>query len=184
MSYFPLSDSKKLKDLLSSIKSDNEELVIGFTCSSFDLLHVGHFIMLEDCKKHCDLLVVGLQSDPTLDEKYRLDTGGKQKNQPIQTLKERLIQIKGCRYVDYIIGYSTEKDLHGLLLDFNPDIRILGSDWKNKIYTGHDLSIKIYWHSRDHEYSTSSFRKKIYEQERDQVLKSKASLNEDSSDKC
>ena len=40
---------------------------VGFTCSSFDLLHAGHILMLEDARKQCDKLIVGLQTDPTLD---------------------------------------------------------------------------------------------------------------------
>ena len=39
----------------------------GFTCGAFDLLHVGHVLMLKECKDHCDFLVVGLQRDPNVD---------------------------------------------------------------------------------------------------------------------
>ena len=138
---------------------------IGFTCSSFDLFHSGHYLMLEDAKKQCDFLIVGLQSDPTLDETYRIKTGGKNKNKPIQTYKERLIQISGCKYVDKVVEYSTEQELYDLLLEINPDIRILGSDWEGKDYTGKDLDIKVYFHNRNHTYSTSNLRKRVYQAE-------------------
>ena len=138
---------------------------IGFTCSSFDLLHAGHYLMLKDAKSQCDYLIVGLQTDPTLDLEYRLKTDNKQKNLPIQSFEERKIQIEGCKYVDQIEEYSTENDLYDLLKKIKPDIRVLGTDWKNKEYTGHDLDIEIHWHNRDHDYSTSNLRKRVFEKE-------------------
>lgn len=138
---------------------------IGFTCSSFDLFHSGHYLMLEDAKKKCDFLIVGLQSDPTLDKTYRIETGGKNKNKPIQAFEERLIQINGCKYVDKVIEYSTEQELYNLLVEIKPDIRILGSDWEGKDYTGKELDIPIYFHNRNHTYSTSNLRKRVYQAE-------------------
>lgn len=128
---------------------------IGFTCSTFDLLHPGHILMLEDCKNVCDHLIIGLQKDPTIDRP--------QKNKPVQTLEERRIMISAIKYVDEVRLYGTEKDLIQILLDINPDIRIIGSDWKGKKITGMDLDIDIHWHQRDHDWSTSSFRRRIQE---------------------
>ena len=127
---------------------------IGFTCSCFDLLHAGHILMLRDAKRHCDKLIVGLQTDPTID---RPDT----KNKPIQSLEERQIQLEAVRYVDEVFTYDTEEDLYKKLLDINPDVRILGSDYIGKSFTGDDLDIKIYYHDRNHNYSTTNLRKKI-----------------------
>ena len=138
---------------------------IGFTCSSFDLFHSGHYLMLEDAKKQCDFLIVGIQTDPTLDKNYRLKTNGKNKNKPIQTFEERLIQVSGCKYIDKVIKYSTEQDLYNLLVEIKPDIRILGSDWEGKDFTGKDLNIPIYFHNRSHSYSTSNLRKRVYNAE-------------------
>jgi glycerol-3-phosphate cytidylyltransferase len=138
---------------------------IGFTCSSFDLFHSGHYLMLEDAKKQCDFLIVGIQTDPTLDKNYRLKTNGKNKNKPIQTFEERLIQVSGCKYIDKVIKYSTEQDLYNLLVEIKPDIRILGSDWEGKDFTGKDLDIPIYFHNRSHSYSTSNLRKRVYNAE-------------------
>lgn len=126
----------------------------GFTCSAFDLLHPGHMLMLKDCKNVCDYLVVGLQTDPTLDRSN--------KNKPIQSLEERKIMLEGCKYIDKIWIYNTEDELYQHLINNNYDIRILGSDWKNQPYTGSDLPIKTYFHNRDHDYSTSNLRKKIF----------------------
>ena len=130
---------------------------IGFTCSCFDLLHAGHLIMLKDAKSKCDKLIVGLQTDPSIDRK--------EKNKPIQSLEERKIQLEAVKYVDEIITYETELDLKKLLDELDPDIRILGSDWKGKPFTGYSLHIPIYFHERKHEYSTSALRRKIYKEE-------------------
>ena len=126
---------------------------IGFTCSCFDLLHAGHIIMLQYAKARCDKLIVGLQTDPTIDRP--------EKNKPIQSLEERRIQLEAVRYVDEVFTYDTEKDLYKKLLDIKPDVRILGSDYIGKSFTGDDLDIKIYYHDRNHNYSTTNLRKKI-----------------------
>ena len=130
---------------------------IGFTCSCFDLLHAGHILMLKDAKAQCDKLIVGLQTDPTIDKNYR----DKEKNKPIQSYEERYIQLEAIKYVDEIVKYETEDDLMKLLFDLNPDVRILGSDWERKPFTGYTLHIPIYFHKRDHDYSTSALREKI-----------------------
>jgi glycerol-3-phosphate cytidylyltransferase len=153
------------KNIIINIRKNHKNKTIGFTCSCFDLLHAGHYIMLKDAKEQCDILVIGLQTDPTLDINYRIETEGKNKNTPIQSYKERKIQIEGCKYVDYILEYSTENDLLNILQELKPDIRILGTDWKDKQYTGYQFNIKIYWHIRDHDYSTSNLRKRIYQEE-------------------
>ena len=127
---------------------------VGFTCSCFDLLHAGHILMLQDAKRHCDKLIVGLHTDPTID---RPDT----KNKPIQSLEERKIQLEAVKYVNEIFEYCTEKELYKKLLDINPDVRILGSDYIGKSFTGDDLDISIYYHERKHNYSSTNLRGKI-----------------------
>ena len=157
---------ENIEDCINSV-SELKTKKIGFTCSTFDLLHAGHHIMLKDSKDQCDILVVGLHTDPTIDVEYREKTNdpGKTKNKPIQSFDERLIQIQSCRYVDYIVKYSTEDDLLAILNYLRPNVRILGTDWKGKPYTGHDIDIPIHWHNRDHDYSTSNLRKRIYQKE-------------------
>lgn len=127
--------------------------IIGFTCGSFDLLHAGHCLMLKEAKLKCDLLIVGLHTDPTIDRPS--------KNKPIQSVEERLIQLESCKYVDVTIIYDTEEDLYNILKEYKPDIRIIGEDWKNKKFTGYDLPIKVYFNSRKHSYSSSELRNRI-----------------------
>ena len=126
---------------------------VGFVASSFDLIHPGYVRMLEDAKKHCDYLVCGLHEDPSVERAS--------KNQPIQTLEERAIVLGALKQVDEILFYKTEQDLVDLLTKLNPDVRILGSDYRGKEYTGKELGIPIHWHERDHSWSTSSLRYRI-----------------------
>ncbi|MDP1624919.1 MAG: adenylyltransferase/cytidyltransferase family protein [bacterium] len=137
---------------------------IGVTFSAFDLCHAGHMRMLKDCKRQCDYLIVGLQDDPSSahDIAYRLKTGEKPKNVPIMSLDERREILEAVKYVDEIFIYSNEEDLRNWLKNNKYDVRILGSDWEGKPYTGHDLPHKAYFHKRDHPYSTSQLRERVY----------------------
>ena len=128
--------------------------VTGFTCGAFDLLHAGHALMLEEAKKSCDHLIVGVQGDPSLD---RPDT----KNTPVQTYEERIIMVKSIRWVDEVVLYNTEEELYKLLEKIKPDVRIIGADWKGKPFTGFNLPIKVVFNSRDHGYSSSDLRKRV-----------------------
>lgn len=131
---------------------------IGFTCSTFDLLHAGHITMLEEAKHHCDYLIVGLQNDPTLDRP--------EKNAPVQTIVERQIQLAAVKYVDEIVIYNTEQDLVDLLLTLPIDVRVLGDEYKNKDFTGKDIAkqrgSKIVYNGRDHSFSSTSLRKRVH----------------------
>jgi glycerol-3-phosphate cytidylyltransferase len=132
---------------------------IGITFSTFDLFHAGHVKMLEEAKCHCDYLIVGLQTDPTID---RIT-----KNKPVQSLVERYIQVKACKYVDEIVPYSTEKELMEILQSFKIDLRIVGEDYYDKDFTGKEFcienNIEIYYNSRKHSFSSTSLRNKLKE---------------------
>ena len=132
--------------------------IVGITCSTFDLLHTGHIIMLEECKKYCDYLICALQSDPTIDRS--------EKNKPVQSLVERYIQLDAVKYVDKIIPYNTEKELIEIFSSLDLDVRIIGEDYKGENFTAKDIcqkrDIKIIYNKRDHNYSTSNLRNKIY----------------------
>jgi glycerol-3-phosphate cytidylyltransferase len=131
---------------------------IGFTCSTFDLLHAGHIGMLREAKANCDILIVGLQSDPTID---RPDT----KNKPIQTMVERYAQLNALKFVDEIVPYQTEQDLIDILELFQLDVRFLGDEYKEKEFTGKDVcrkrGIELHFNKRDHRFSTTDLRKRV-----------------------
>ncbi len=128
---------------------------IGFTCSTFDLFHAGHIIMLEEAKKQCDHLIVGLQTDPTIDRK--------EKNKPVQTVFERYIQLKSCKFVDEVVVYATEKELKDILLSYPIDVRILGQEYEGKEFTGSELDIPCYFNKRKHSFSTTELRQRVIE---------------------
>lgn len=133
---------------------------IGFTCGAFDLTHAGHFLMFEECKKYCNYLIVGLQIDPSIDRE--------DKHSPVQSTAERMIQLRACKFIDEIITYKTEDELLQLLYKNSKkfDVRFIGADWKEKFYTGIEMSIPIIFNSREHEFSSSSLRTRIYEAEK------------------
>ena len=127
---------------------------IGFTCSAFDLFHAGHVMMLREAKSVCDYLIVGIQTDPTIDRP--------EKNKPIQGIFERYVQVSSCRYADEIVVYSTEKELLDILNSYPIDVRILGEDYIDKEFTGKDIKgIEIYYNSRKHSFSSTSLRERI-----------------------
>jgi glycerol-3-phosphate cytidylyltransferase len=141
---------------------------IGITFSTFDMLHAGHIAMLSEAKNHCDYLICGLQTDPTID---RPDT----KNRPVQSIVERQIQLAACRYVDEVVVYQTEQDLIDLLLILPVDVRILGVEYKDKEFTGKreclQRGIDLVYNGRDHSFSSSSLRKRVVEAETFKKLK-------------
>jgi len=159
------------KDMEIKDMKNREGKKIGVCASAFDLCHAGHVRMLRDCKTQCDYLIVLLQDDPSQkkDSDYRLRTGGKVKNKPVMSLEERYEILSGIKYVDEIILYSTEEDLYEWLKNNRYDVRILGSDWQGKAYTGHDLPHTPYFHKRDHPWSTSELRQRIYEIEKERL---------------
>lgn len=134
---------------------------VGFTCSTFDLLHAGHVMMLREAKSQCDYLIVGLQTDPSVD---RLD-----KNKPIQTLVERYVQLDAIKYVDEIITYQSEQDLEDILNMFDIDVRILGEEYKDQTFTGRAIcakrGIELYYNKRDHRFSSSGLRERVSNEE-------------------
>ena len=134
---------------------------VGFTCSTFDLLHAGHVQMLREAKEQCDYLICGLQVDPSVDRP--------EKNAPIQTIVERYTQLKAVKYVDEIIPYGTEVDLEDILEMYHIDVRILGEEYRDGKFTGRAIcakrGIELYFNKREHRFSSSDLRNRIAERE-------------------
>jgi glycerol-3-phosphate cytidylyltransferase len=153
--------------IFNNIKELKEQgLTVGITFSTFDLLHAGHIAMLAEAKNHCDYLICGLQTDPTID---RPDT----KNKPVQSIVERQLTLGACRYVDEIVVYSTEQDLIDLILTLPIDVRILGVEYEDTNFTGRNegasRGIQHVFNKRDHSFSSSSLRKRVAESERNKI---------------
>lgn len=134
---------------------------VGITFSAFDLLHAGHVKMLEEAKRQCEYLICGLQTDPTIDRP--------EKNQPVQTVVERYIQLKACKHVDEIVPYATEQDLEDILRAFKIDVRIVGEEYKDKTFTGRafceENGIELYFNKRSHRFSSSGLRKEVLDKQ-------------------
>ena len=150
---------------IKELKAEGKK--IGITFSTFDMLHAGHIAMLSEAKNHCDYLICGLQTDPTID---RPDT----KNKPVQSIVERQIQLAACRYVDEVVVYQTEQDLVDLLLILPLDVRILGVEYAEKNFTGRseciDRGIQLIFNGRDHSFSSSGLRSRVVAAESQKLL--------------
>ena len=131
---------------------------IGFTCSTFDLFHAGHIMMLKEARTQCDYLIVGLQTDPTINRP--------EKNKPIQGIFERYVQLQACKYVDEVVVYATEKELRDILLSYPIDVRILGDEYASKSFTGDNLNMELYFNRREHSFSTTELRQRVVDAER------------------
>ncbi len=134
---------------------------VGVTVGAFDLCHAGHILMFKEAREVCDYLIVGLHTDPSIDRP--------EKNKPIMSVEERRIILEGIKYIDELFEYDTETQLYDILKEnkYGFDTRIIGADWKGKPYTGHDLPLEIYFNTRDHGFSTTELRRRIYEIERE-----------------
>lgn len=141
--------------------------VVGFTCSTFDLFHAGHIMMLKEAKEQCNYLIVGLQTDPTIDRP-------KEKNKPVQSVFERFVQLQACKYVDEIVVYATEKELVDILLSYSINVRILGNEYEHKHFTGRqecvDRGIKFYFNNRAHSFSTTELRQRVIDAEAEKFM--------------
>lgn len=145
------------------LKNNKNKVVIGFTSVVGDLVHAGHTIMLDECKLYCDYLYVGLINDPTTDRPF--------KNKPVQSLFERYSQLISHRAVDEVIPLSGEEDLLNAIKSLPIDIRFVGEDYIDKDFTGkiecRELGIEIKYNKRKHSFSSTSLRKRIHEQEKE-----------------
>ncbi len=132
---------------------------VGITFGAFDLLHAGHVLMLKEGKTQCDYLMVGMQTDPTIDRP--------EKNKPVQSVVERYIQLAAVDDIDEIIPYETEQDVKDILNSLKIDVRIIGSDYIGKDFTGKNIcvnrGIEIFYNKRDHAFSSSELRRRVSE---------------------
>jgi glycerol-3-phosphate cytidylyltransferase len=145
---------------------------VGFIAGAFDLLHPGHILALGAARSQCDVLVVGLHVDPSIERPTC-------KSKPVQSVLERYIQLKGCRYVSEIVPYETEADLLNILNSYGIDVRFLDENYAKCNYTGsteEEHSYSTRYIPRNHTWSSSELRgqciranvaevKKIFEKE-------------------
>lgn len=145
------------RDVLEPWRVDIARPIVGFACGSFDLLHPGHVLMLEDAAAQCNYLVVGLHIDPSVERP--------EKHKPVQSVSERAIVLQAIGYVDAVVMYERESDLERILYELKPDVRIIGSDWRGKKFTAPNAARRIHWHERDHGWSSSELRRRVFRAE-------------------
>lgn len=142
-----------ISEIAQRLNKPVDEVKIGFTCSTFDLLHAGHIVMLQEAKSLCDYLICGLLVDPTVDRP-------ESKNKPVQTPFERYVQLSSCRFVDEVIPFSTEQEIVDMILTIQPHIRIVGEEYENTDHTGKGLC-PIHYNKRKHSFSSTDLRKRV-----------------------
>ena len=132
-------------------------MIVGFTCGTFDLVHAGHVLMLQEASEVCDFLVVGLHIDPSQEREW--------KNKPIQTIHERFIQLEAIKYVDFVLPYHFEQDMHELLQILRVNVRIVGEEYRNKPLSGEhlheELNIRLHYNNRGHGFSSTELRDRV-----------------------
>ena len=110
--------------------------------------------MFKDARVRCRKLVIALQGDPTIDRPNKC--------KPVQSLEDRKEILLSIKYVCEIVTYDTEEELIELLKTIPYDVRILGSDYVGKPFTGDHLGRDVYYHDRDHSFSLTNIKEKIY----------------------
>ena len=136
---------------------------IGITAGNFDVIHPGYIKMFKECGEMCERFVVLLHTDPSIE---RPDT----KLKPILGVDERIETLLSIKYISNVYTYTFEKDLFELIKKTNPDVRFLGDDYKDReSFTGSELDIPIHYINRDHNWSTTKFKKLIHDEFRKKI---------------
>lgn len=128
-------------------------MIRGVIAGNFDVIHPGYIAMFDECKKHCDRLIVCLHEDPSIERPEKL--------KPILHWSDRLKILESLVQVDFVFLYQTEADLYEALVKGEFDVRFLGDDYLGKTYTGYELNIPIYYLNRDHGWSTTKYKQLI-----------------------
>ncbi|MFD1769919.1 adenylyltransferase/cytidyltransferase family protein [Sphingobacterium suaedae] len=140
---------------------------IGITFGVFDLLHVGHLAMLEEAKKQCDYLIVGLKTE--------MDDVLSEHSEAAQTVVERFIKLEGCQYVDEIIPFASDEDLLDILQTVPIDVRFIGEEYRETDFAGKELclqeGIAIQYMRRRHRFSSQALRAGVSQKERTKQFK-------------
>lgn len=123
-----IKNQRDLKGALSSLKRRGKRIV--FTNGCFDILHIGHASYLRKAKEKGDVLVVAVNTDPSL---RRIKGRGR----PITKLKERMLLLASLESVDFVTPFD-EDTPENIIRDLKPDVLVKGSDWKNKTIAGSD----------------------------------------------
>lgn len=122
---------------------------IGFFPMVADILHCGHVLALEEARKNCDYLIVGLHCNPS----YK---------SPQQSIYERFIQLRAVKWVDEVIPYQSSSRDKDMFISLNYDIYFLGEDHMSDEWEMKEeikaLNKEIFYLKRRHGYSSSKVK--------------------------
>ena len=119
-----------------------------FVNGTFDLLHRGHIELLNYAQSQGGHVCVGIDTDDRVREK-------KGPTRPIHNQEERKFFLENLKAVDEVRFFSNDKELEGLVKSYQPDIMIVGSDWKEKSVIGSYWAAKLIFFDRIGEYATT-----------------------------
>lgn len=119
-----------------------------FVNGCFDVLHRGHIELFKYAKSLGDYLIVAIDTD----ERVKKMKG---KNRPFNNQNDRMFLLQSIKYIDEVLFFNTDDELKNLTYTYNPDIMIVGSDWKNKTVIGSENSKEVRFFERIGNYSTT-----------------------------
>jgi len=119
-----------------------------FANGCFDILHRGHIELFKYAKSLGNKLIVGIDSD----EKVKRDKG---QDRPFNYLKDRIAMLEAIKYIDEVVSFDTRQELEDLIKTHNPDVLVVGSDWKGKEVVGDIFAKEVKFFDRIGDYSTT-----------------------------
>ena len=114
---------------------------------TFDILHIGHIRLLNFAKSFGSIRV-GLDTDERDSEKKGIE-------RPFNILSDRMEFISAINGVDSVVSFGTDDELRNCIKEYEPDVMVIGDEYKYKPIIGGDLAKEIKFFNRIDGYSTS-----------------------------
>lgn len=118
---------------------------------TFDVLHIGHIRLLEYAHSFGDVRV-GIDNDDRISQM-------KGKDRPVNNLGRRMEFLRALKFVNDVVCFSTDDELARKIKEYDPDIMVIGSDYKNKPIIGSEYPKKIVYFDRIEDISTTKILK-------------------------
>ena len=122
--------------------------MIGFINGCFDVLHIGHIEMFKECKKMVDVLVVAIDSD----SRIKNNKGAKR---PYNSMEDRKNMLMNLKTIDVVFSFDSDEELTNLIKCLNPNIMMVGEEYKNKTVIGSQYAKQLKFFRRLDGYSTT-----------------------------
>lgn len=119
----------------------------------FDVLHIGHIELLEHAKKLGGYVLVGLDSDERVKEL-------KGDDRPINPIEHRIKMIESLKFVDDVVTFNTDDDLRDILYIYQPDIILIGDEYRNKEIIGSEYARDVVFFEKKNDISTTKILNK------------------------